>query len=118
MKKIIVSSLLILVGCVLWLILAGSARFQIKKWDAKFETVTRYVLNESGISAKDLLSSVHEIQKDNDGEWVVHRVSVRMPDSHAIDDLRKALEKAQAKRPSFRHCGKTGRGCPKRPILY
>lgn len=97
MKKFLLSSILIGLGAGGWWITARTARFSIKKWDAKFETVLRHNLTAIGINDQDLLSSVHEIRKDQNGEWVTHRLSVKSLSSEKQAELMKEFENAGAK---------------------
>lgn len=97
MKKALVSIALIGLGAGAWWITARTARFSIKKWDAKFETVLRHNLNALGLSDQDLLSSVHEIRQDAKGEWVAHQLSLKPMVAEKQKVLLKELEDAGAK---------------------
>ncbi|MCG3203718.1 MAG: hypothetical protein KCHDKBKB_00390 [Elusimicrobia bacterium] len=96
MKKLVFSVALVALGAGCWWLTARTARFSIKKWDAKFGSVLRAGLSQIGVSDGDLLSSIHEIRKDPKGEWVVHRLSVARvsPDKQKI--LMKELEESGA----------------------
>ena len=80
MKRLFISAFLVALGASSWWVVARTARFSIKKWDAKFETVLRHTLDGFGLTPADILSSVHEVRRDEGGEWVVHRVRVRLAD--------------------------------------
>jgi len=95
-KKLFISIVLVAIGAGLWSVVARTARFSIKKWDASFETVLRHHLSEMGLTNQDLLSSVHQVQKDTSGEWVVHRITMRALDPDKRAALEKALENAGA----------------------
>jgi hypothetical protein len=87
-KRLLLSLVLIALGASFWWLLSRTARFSVKKWDAKFETVLRRGLEQAGVTNADVLSSVHEERKDASGEWVVHRMTVRLPDptkQHALE---------------------------------
>ncbi len=96
MRKLLVTAGLIGLGAGLWWITARTARFSIKKWDAKFETVLRHNLNSMGVTDQDLLSSINEIRKDNRGEWVVHRLALKMPDPAKQKALERELQDSGA----------------------
>lgn len=96
MKKFLISIIVVGLGAGAWWITARTARFSIKKWDAKFETVLRHNLTDIGVGDQDLLSSVHEIQSDVNGEWVVHRLSIKPVAVEKQAELIKELEDAGA----------------------
>ncbi len=96
MKKTLLSIALVALGAGAWWITARTARFSIKKWDAKFETVLRHNLSAIGLTDHDLLSSVHEIRKDAKGEWVAHQLSIKPISEEKQNELRKELEDAGA----------------------
>lgn len=97
MKKLFFSLGLIGLGAGMWWATARTARFSIKKWDAKFETVVRHNLSVSGLADQDVLSSVHEIRKDKRGEWVAHRLAVKIMDAEKRQELVRDLENSGAK---------------------
>lgn len=97
MRKLFFSLILVIVGSGLWWALANVARFSVKKWDAKFETVLRSSLSSSGLSNQDLVSSVHEMKRDRDGEWVTHKITLQLTDSKKMNDLEKSFEESGAK---------------------
>ena len=96
MKKLFVGFILIGVGAASWWLLSQTARFSIKKWDAKFGSTLRQQLNEFGLSNLDILSSINEVKKDNGGEWIVHRLSVKLPDASKQKTLKEKLEESGA----------------------
>ncbi|MBV9081007.1 MAG: hypothetical protein JO102_07835 [Elusimicrobia bacterium] len=96
MKRALVSALLIAVGAASWSLLARTARFSIKKWDAKFESVLRHSLDQAGASNGDVLSSVHEVRRDGGGEWIVHRMRIRLADPKKRHDVEESLRAAGA----------------------
>lgn len=96
MSKKFFSVVLVLIGAGLWWSLSNSARFSIKKWDAKFETVFRNALSDAGYSNQDLLESAHELKKDADGEWVEYHVMLKNLDTKKQAALTKALESSGA----------------------
>jgi hypothetical protein len=96
-KKLFVTVLFVGIGSGLWWMLSHTARFSVKKWDAKFETVLRSSLAGFGLTNQDLVSSVHEVKKDKNGEWVAHSLVVRPIDKEKISELKKALEASGAK---------------------
>jgi hypothetical protein len=87
-KRLSFTVLLVVIGAAAWWVLARTARFSIKKWDAKFETVLRHTLDGFGLTTSEILSSVHEVRRDKGGEWIVHRVRVKLSD----DERRHKLE--------------------------
>lgn len=97
MKKALLSAALIALGAGAWWVTARTARFSIKKWDAKFETVLRHNLTAIGLTDQDLLSSIHEIRKDARGEWVAHQLSVKAVSMEKQKELMKELEDAGAR---------------------
>lgn len=96
MKRLVLSLVLVAVGASFWWLLSRTARFSVKKWDAKFETVLRHSLDQFGASNADILSSIHEIRKDSSGEWVVHRMNVRLSDPAKRRELEQRLRSAGA----------------------
>lgn len=106
MRKLAISIALVLVGSGMWWTLSHTARFSMKKWDAKFESTLRHGLNQLGVSGKNLISSVHEIQKDSDGKWVSHKMTVEMLDEEKIDDLVSRMKKSGAQVDEFAKKGK------------
>lgn len=96
MKKFFLTALFVFVGAGGWWSLSRTARFSIKKWDAAFESVVRSKLSRFGLSNKDVLSSMHELKKDNRGEWVLHRLSLRSLNPEKTQDLKAALEASGA----------------------
>lgn len=97
MKKLITTFILIAVGAGAWGLVSQSARFSLKKWDATFESALRHQLDASGLTNQDLLSSVHEVMKDKEGDWTVHRLSIRLPDTQKREALKGVLEKSGAR---------------------
>ena len=97
MKKLFISVFLICLGAGAWWATARTARFSIKKWDAKFESVLRHGLTDVGLTDHDLVSSTHEIKKDMKGEWVSHKVSLNLPNPEKQKELADELEDAGAK---------------------
>lgn len=96
MKKFFVSCVFVLSGSLLWWGLSNTARFSIKKWDAKFDSVLRHSLTQIGIKNEDLLSSVNELKNDSNGEYVVRHLSVKKIDSVKLNDVVRRLESAGA----------------------
>ncbi len=96
MKKAVSSIVLVFLGGATWWLLAHTARFSIKKWDAKFETVLRERLNDFGLTNNDLVSSVHEIRTDKNGEWAVHRLTLKGLNRERRSRLRESLERSGA----------------------
>lgn len=97
MKKLFLSVALVGLGAGTWWLTARTARFSIKKWDAKFETVLRHNLTALGITDQDLLSSVHEVKKDKKGEWVAHQISLKMSDLAKQKELLNELKESGAR---------------------
>ena len=96
MKRLLLSAFLVSVGASSWWMVSRTAHFSIKKWDAKFETVLRHSLDGFGLTTGDLLSSVHEVRRDDGGEWIVHRVRVRLPDDTRRRQLQQEFRSAGA----------------------
>lgn len=96
MKKLFVSLVLVAVGAGAWWLLSQTARFSIKRWDAKFGSVVRQELNALGLSNEDIVSVVNQVQKDSRGEWVVQRLSVKLADPEKQRALKLQLENAGA----------------------
>jgi len=96
LKKGLFSLCFVLVGCGLWLVLANTARFSIKKWDAKFDTVLRTNLHSLGLSDTDLISSFHQIRKDDKGEWITHKISLKGTNKKIVKKLKDKLEESGA----------------------
>ena len=96
MKTRIVSVALILCGSALWVVLSNTARYSIKKWDAKFESVVRHVLDDAGLSQKNLVSSVHRVRRDDAGEWVSHHVVLRGAGPEIRDRVASVLGRSGA----------------------
>lgn len=94
MKRALTSAFLVALGASSWWALSRTARFSIKKWDAKFETVLRHTLDGFGLTNAELLSSVHEVRRDEGGEWTVHRVRVRLADAARRRELQEAFRSA------------------------
>jgi hypothetical protein len=95
-KRLFLSAVLVALGAAAWWMLARTARFSIKKWDAKFETVLRDSLDGFGLTNSDVISSVHEVRQDEGGEWVIHRMRVRLPDTERRHKLEEHLRDAGA----------------------
>jgi hypothetical protein len=93
-KKFVVSLVLVALGAGAWWVTARTARFSIKKWDAKFETVLRHTLTDLGLTDQDLVSSTHEVKKDRRGEWVVQHLSLKMTDPEKQKELAEELHEA------------------------
>ena len=96
MKRLLISLVLITVGASGWWLLSRTASFSVKKWDAKFESVLRHSLDGFGATNADVLSSVHEVQRDASGEWVIHRLKVRLADAAKRRELESRLRSAGA----------------------
>jgi len=96
-KKKLLSLVFILVGSGLWWSLAHTARFSIKKWDAKFGSVLRHGLTEAGLADKDLLTSVYREFKDDKGSWIIHELSVKELDKKKIKQLKRKFEDSGAR---------------------
>ncbi len=97
MKKLFISVTLIVLGAGAWWVIARTARFSVKKWDAKFETVLRHNLTTIGLTDQDVLSSIHEIRNDAHGEWVAHRISMKMVAADKQKDMVREFADAGAK---------------------
>jgi len=95
-KKLFLTLVLVSIGAASWWVLARTARFSIKKWDAKFETVLRHSLDGFGLTTAEILSSVHEVRKDQGGEWIVHRMRVRLSDPGRRKKLEEKFREAGA----------------------
>jgi hypothetical protein len=95
-KKLFVSAILVAVGAGAWWLLSQTARFSVKKWDAKFGSVLRQELHTMGLSNQDILSSVNEVKIDAGGEWIVQRMSVKLTDSKKQKEIKAQLEDAGA----------------------
>jgi len=78
------------------MVLAKSAQFSIKKWDAKFESVLKKSLWDMGLTDKNIRSSVHEIQNDLKGEWVVHRLQVTFDKKKSLKKVIRNIERSGA----------------------
>lgn len=96
MKRVLISAFLVALGASSWWVVSRTARFSIKKWDAKFETVLRHTLDGFGLTNAEILSSVHEVQHDEGGEWIVHRMRVRLADEARRRQLQEAFRSAGA----------------------
>lgn len=96
MKKLFVSVILVVVGAGAWWLLSQTARFSVKKWDAKFGSVLRQELHATGLSNQDILSSVNEVKMDAGGEWIIQRLSVKLSDSKKQKEIKNQLEEAGA----------------------
>jgi hypothetical protein len=94
-KKLFVGLILVAVGAGTWWLLSQTARFSVKKWDAKFASVLRDQLNQLGLTNQDILSSINVVKKDNQGEWVVNRLSVKLTDPAKMKALKDKLDKAK-----------------------
>ena len=68
----------------------------MKQWDTTLESAVKSALTAAGVSDVDVLSSLHEIRKDANGEWVVRRLSVAMKDPALLNSMVKQLESAGA----------------------
>lgn len=97
MKKFFVSLLFVFAGGLIWWALARTAQFSIKKWDAKFETVLRHGLTDLGLTNQDIVSSVHQIHQDKEGEWVAHRMTIKALDVKKKEALKRFFEESGAK---------------------
>lgn len=98
MKKVFISLLLIACGAGVWWVLSQSAQYSVKRWDSTLESVLRHSFQLGGISDSDVLSSVHELSKDINGDWVVHRISInKKPSSEVLDRIKKDFENAGAR---------------------
>ena len=80
----------------MWWIAAQTARFSVKQWDATMETAVKHALTSVGVSDTDVLSSIHEIRRDNRGEWVVQRMSVAVKDRSALPAMVEQLKSSGA----------------------
>lgn len=96
MKKLLLTLVLVAIGAASWWVLARTARFSIKKWDAKFETVLRHTLDGFGLTTSEVLSSVHEVRHDQGGEWIVHRMRVKLADPERRRQLEEQFKEAGA----------------------
>lgn len=96
MKARIATLALVAVGAGLWIALSNTARFSIKKWDAKFESVLRHAMNSTGLDDQNLIDSVHEVRKDVNGSWITHRISLEGADPADLRRLTAALERSGA----------------------
>lgn len=96
MKKFLFSASLVLAGTALWWGLSNTARFSIKKWDAKFNSVLESSLTRLGVSNNDLLSSVNEIKNDAEGQYVLHHMTLKKVSPAKIKDLTTSLEESGA----------------------
>ena len=96
MKRLLVSLVLVSLGASFWWVLSRTARFSVKKWDAKFGTVLRHSLDDFGATNADVLSSVNRVQKDASGEWIVHRLQIRLSDPAKRRALEERLRSAGA----------------------
>ncbi|MCB4755626.1 MAG: hypothetical protein LHV69_01095 [Elusimicrobia bacterium] len=103
MKKTVLSLIFIATGSGLWWVTSQTARFNIKRWDAKFDTVLRSTLAETGLTNKDILSSLHEMRKSADGDWVVHRLAIKNVGPAQRQKLAQSLEKDGAIVDEIRH---------------
>jgi hypothetical protein len=95
-KRLALTAALVIIGAAAWWVLARTARFSIGKWDAKFETVLRHTLDGFGLTTSEILSSVHEVRRDQGGEWIVHRVRVRLTDAERRRKLEDEFRNAGA----------------------
>jgi hypothetical protein len=95
-KKFLISCLFVVAGSGLWWGVSNTARFSIKKWDAKFDSVLRHSLTQVGLKNEDLLSSVNELKSDANGEFVVRRLTVKKIPATKINEVVRELENAGA----------------------
>ncbi len=96
MKRLVVSSFLVLSGVFLWWGLSNVARFSLKKWDAKFDSVLQHSLTQLGLENKDVVSSVNEVKKDANGEYVLRHLTVKKVPPSKVAELTNSLEDAGA----------------------
>ena len=96
MKKTISTLVFILVGSLSWWTLSNSARLSIKKWDAKYNTLLRHQLDHLGWSDEDVVSSVNQLKKSDDGVYLQHQWVIRNSNKKQIKALKKLLEKSGA----------------------
>jgi hypothetical protein len=96
LKKFIFGIFLAVLGTACWYQLANTARFSIKKWDGKFESVLRDGLTRTGFTNKDILSTVHEVKSGPEGQWVSHQMTLRAMDSAKRKELKEMFENAGA----------------------
>lgn len=80
----------------MWWMVSTTSRFSVKRWDAKFETVLRHSLNDSGFKDQDILSSVNRLHKDENGEWAVRHLELRAPTEEKIKSIINSLESSGA----------------------
>lgn len=96
MRKFFVGMALVFVGSGLWQGVASTARFSFKSWGGRLDTVLRHSLSDLGFSDGDILSSIHEIQKQGNSEWVVHHLTLKNLDHAKLQDLKDDLQAAGA----------------------
>lgn len=96
MKKFFISCLFVLSGSALWWGVSNTARFSIKKWDAKFDSVLRHSFTGAGLKNEDIISSVNELKNDSNGEFVVRRVKVKKLAPAKMNEIIHELEDAGA----------------------
>ena len=95
-KKFLWGFFFIALGAGLWWIATQTARFTVKRWDTTMETTVKHALTSVGVADTDVLSSLHEIRKDDKGEWVVHRMSVAIKNPSALPVMIQQLENSGA----------------------
>ncbi len=96
MSRIFSALLLALAGSGLWGIAVGTARFSSHRMGAKLETVLRASLSHSGVGNRDILYSLHELQKNAQGDWVVNRLGLKNMDESQRKELIGDLKDAGA----------------------
>lgn len=60
----------------MWYATARTAGVSLQRWDAKLDVVLRDSLSVIGLKDEDIKSSVHQVMKDKNGEYVMHRISL------------------------------------------
>jgi hypothetical protein len=96
-RRLLFSVFVVAAGTGTWWLFANTARFSVRRWDAKFESLVRHELTKIGVSNKAVRSSVHEVRRDNDGEWVLHRLTVAPLLPAKITELKEGLSDGGAR---------------------
>ena len=96
MKRIFISALLVFVGAASWWLLSRSVRFTVRSWDVRFGSAARHALDQLGAKNEDILSSVNELRRDAQGEWIVYRLKIRLADQRKRAELLARLRASGA----------------------
>ena len=71
------------------------------------ETTVKHALTSVGVSDTDVLSSIHEIRRDDKGEWVVQRISLSMKNPDGVQKIVRELQDSGAQVDQSNENGKT-----------